>query len=551
MIHPTATVDEGAKLGDEVKIWHYSHIRETAEIGDDTSIGQGCYVEAKIGSRCKIQNNVNVYKGVTIGDDVFVGPNATFTNDKFPRAFGDWSITPITVCDGASIGAGAVILPGVKVGKGAMVGAGAVVSHDVPPHQIVTGVPAAPSGCASQTLLRVTEELQAYMQSRSMGFKSRRLDLMATAAKYVGDLDEDDAANLYNMAFSVAWQQHDDFKADQLFIRELLIERMYKKTPKPEKAKGKVAWLVNHVAIGTYAPYKHVHAYLSGMEPCPVYVHGSVRDKEANELHAMGHKVYQFKGAPSAVADAIAAQCETDGVGALIADIYTAIPLMVFNRRAAPLQVYLSPGFQLFPADLVLLPETQEAIAHARHTTEFIPTCVLPEHLCRPKEVLRPKAFGVLTRAEKMSDAYLRAVGRICNHTGAEFHIYGRGEPCYVHPAFRVMGIQNAHEALANTKVYLDTFPTCGGLSCFEAMAHGVPVVTLDHPSVHSWNLFKPCVKQTEDEFIAAAVRAYKDPAYAAEIATEGRETVVSRLTNIPRAVAGLYKALGRHGWEA
>jgi hypothetical protein len=331
----------------------------------------------------------------------------------------------------------------------------------------------------------------------------------------------------------------------------LLIERMHKPTPKPEKAKGKVAWLVNHVAIGTYAPYKHVHAYLSGMEPCPVYVHGSVRDKEAADLRNMGHTVYQFKGAPSAVADAIAGQCKTDGVGALIADIYTSIPLMVYNRRAAPLQAYLSPGFQLFPADLVLLPETQEVITHARHTTEFIPTCVLPEHLCRPKEVLAPKAFAVLSRAEKMSEDYLRAVGKICDLTGAEFHIYGRGDPCYTHPAFRVMGIQNAHDALANTKVYLDTYPTCGGLSCFEAMAHGVPVITLDHPSVHSWNLFKPCVKQTEDEFIAAAVRAYRDPAYSAEIATEGRETVVSRLTNIPRAVAGLYKALGRHGWEA
>lgn len=551
MIHPTATIDEGAKLGEGVKVWHYSHIRETAEIGDNSSIGQGCYIESKIGRDCKIQNNVNVYQGVTIGDEVFVGPNTTFTNDKKPRAIGDWEISPITVADGVSIGAGAVILPGVKIGKGAMIGAGSVVTKDVTAYQMVTGVPAKHVGCSSETLLRVTEELQAYMQSRSMAFKNRRLDLMAAASKYVGDLDEDDAANLYNMAFSVAWQQHEDFKGDQLFIRELLIERMFKKTEQPEKAKGKVAWLINHAAVGTYAPYKHVHAYLSGMEPCPVYVHGSVRDKEAGELQAMGHKVYQFKGAPSSVADAIAGQCKADGVGALIADIYTAIPMMVFNRRAAPLQVYLSPGFQLFPADLVLLPETQEVITHARHTTEFIPTCVLPEHLCRPKEVLAPKAFGVLSRAEKMSEAYLRAVGKICDLTGAEFHIYGRGDPCYVHPAFRVMGIQNAHDALSNIKVYLDTFPTCGGLSCFEAMAHGIPVVTLDHPSVHSWNMFKPCVKQTEDEFVAAAIRAYKDPAYSAEIATEGRETVVSRLTNIPRAVAGLYKALGRHGWEA
>lgn len=206
LIHPTATVDEGAKIGYGVNVWHYTHIRESAEIGDETSIGQGCYIESRIGNRCKIQNNVNVYSGVTIGDEVFVGPNATFTNDKFPRAIGDWTIRPIVVADGASIGAGAVILPGVTIGKGAMVGAGAVVSRDVPAYQIVAGVPATPAGCASKTLLRVTEDLQSYMQTRSMKMRSRRLDLMSTAAKFIADLGENDAANLYNMAFSVAWQ---------------------------------------------------------------------------------------------------------------------------------------------------------------------------------------------------------------------------------------------------------------------------------------------------------------------------------------------------------
>ena len=550
MIHPTATIDEGAVIGAGAHVWHYSHIRETASIGENTSIGQGCYVESVIGRDCKIQNNVNIYRGVTIGDGVFVGPNATFTNDKHPRAAGDWHITPTEVRDGASIGAGAIILPGVTIGKGAMVAAGAVVSRSVAAYQLVGGVPARGMGCASKELEKVTGELQAYAATRSAGFKPRRLEILATACKYVGDLEEDDAANLYNMAFSLAWQQHDDFLADQLFIRELLIDRMGKMPPKPDTATGRVAWLVNHAAVGTYAPYKHVHAYLSGMRPCPVYVHGSIREREAAELKAMGHEVYHFKGPPSGVADAIAAQCEADGVGALISDIYTAIPLMVFNRRAAPLQVYLSPGFQLFPADLVLLPETQEAITHARHVTEFVPTCVLPEHLCKPQAVRDATAFGVLTRAEKMSEAYLRTVARICEQTGQEFLIYGRGEPCYTHPAFKVMGIQNAHEALSNVRVYLDTYPTCGGLSCFEAMAHGVPVVTLDNPSLHSWNAFKPCVKQTEDEFIAAAVRAHKDPAFAAGIATEGREIVVSRLTNIPRAVSALYRALSRHGWS-
>lgn len=550
MIHETATIDAGAKIGDNVSIWHHTHIRETAKIGDETSVGQNCYIESIIGERCKIQNNVNVYKGVTIGNEVFVGPNTTFTNDVYPRAVGDWECTGTTVCDGASIGAGAVILPGVTIGKGAMVGAGAVVTKDVPPYITVAGNPAAVLGCASGELMKVTEDLQAYMQTRDTAWKPRRLELMAKAAKYIPDLREDDAANLYNMAFSCAWQQHEDFLADQIFIREVLIDGWGLIPPPTGKPKGKIAWLINHAAIGTYAPYKHVHAYLSGMEPCPVYVHGSVRDKEAGELKNLGHTVYQFKGSPSAVADAITEQCKADKVGALISDIYTSIPLMVFKRRAANLQAYLSPGFQLFPADITLLPETQEVLPHPRITPEFIPTCVLPEHLYRPMPDNKPTAFGVLTRAEKMSEAYLKMVGKILDITGAEFHIYGRGEPCWKHPKFRVMGIQNPHEALSRIKVYLDTWPTCGGLSCFEAMAHGVPVVTLDHNSVKSWNLFKPCTNQTEEEFIASAVRAYRDPIFAAQIATEGRETVSGRITNIPRAVSGLYKALRRHGWE-
>ena len=108
------------------------------------------------------------------------------------------------------------------------------------------------------------------------------------------------------------------------------------------------------------------------------------------------------------------------------------------------------------------------------------------------------------------------------------------------------MGIQNAHEALSQIDVYLDTYPSCSGISAFEAMAHGVPVVTLDHPSVHSWNQFKPCVTTSESEYVEKAVSALSD----LHIAAAGREMVEARITNIPRAVAGLYEALGRQGWS-
>lgn len=551
MIHATASVDEGAKIGQNVHVWHWSHIRETAEIGAGTSIGQGCYVESVIGPGCKIQNNVNIYRGVTLGAGVFVGPNATFTNDRHPRALGEWEREPITVQDGASIGAGAVILPGVTVGRGAMVGAGAVVTGDVPAYATVAGVPAKIIGCASGELVDVTVDLQDYMKTRSRAYQPRRLELMAAAAKYLPHLEPNDAANLYNMAFSCAWQQHEDFRADQTFIREILIDAMGPIPKADREPKGRLGWLLNHAALGTYAPYKHVKAYLSGMAPCEVYIHGSIHKAEARFLQERGHNITHFQGLLSEVADDIHRACEQDGIGCLISDIYTAVPLMVFRRRAAPLQAYLSPGFQLFPADVVLLPETQEIIGHPRHVTEFIPTAVLPEDLCRKTNTQRAKVFGVLTRAEKMSDRYLEVVSEILDKTGAEFRIFGRGHPNKTHPGFRVLGIQDAHEALDSISVYLDTFPTCGGLSAYEAMAHGVPVITLNHDSVKSWNAFKPCVVQTEQEYIAAAIRAFTDGAYAGQIATEGREIAASRIANVQRAVRGLYTALERHGWQA
>lgn len=113
-------------------------------IGDDCKVA--AFVEIQrgvvVGDRCKIEPFAFLPTGVRLGDGVFVGPHACFTNDKHPRATGDWEVTPTVVEDGASIGAGAVILCGVRVGRGAMVGAGAVVTKDVPPGMLVVGNPA-------------------------------------------------------------------------------------------------------------------------------------------------------------------------------------------------------------------------------------------------------------------------------------------------------------------------------------------------------------------------------------------------------------------------
>jgi UDP-3-O-[3-hydroxymyristoyl] glucosamine N-acyltransferase len=91
-VHPTAIVEDDVTLGNDVKVWHFVHIRSGARVGDRTQIGKSCYVDTdvQIGTGCKIQNFVSIYAGVTLQDDVFVGPSVTFTNDLRPRAFGEW-----------------------------------------------------------------------------------------------------------------------------------------------------------------------------------------------------------------------------------------------------------------------------------------------------------------------------------------------------------------------------------------------------------------------------------------------------------------------------
>lgn len=158
-IHPTADVSDGARIGEGTKIWHEAQVREGARIGRNCILGKGAYVDkgVVIGDQCKIQNRASVFHGVTLGDGVFVGPHAVFANDRFPRAINpdgtlkgddDWEESPIVVNDGASIGAGAIILPGVTIGAWALIAAGAVVTADVPPHAVVKGHPARIAGWA-------------------------------------------------------------------------------------------------------------------------------------------------------------------------------------------------------------------------------------------------------------------------------------------------------------------------------------------------------------------------------------------------------------------
>ena len=158
IIHPTATVDPRAEIGDGSRIWINVQIRENAKIGSGCILSKDVYVDhaVTIGDRCKVQNSVSVYNGVTIGDDVFVGPNACFTNDKVPRANNaDWSVTPTFVNSGASIGANATIVCGITIGEFAMVAAGSVVTKDVAPYSLVMGNPARHVGFVDEAGNRV------------------------------------------------------------------------------------------------------------------------------------------------------------------------------------------------------------------------------------------------------------------------------------------------------------------------------------------------------------------------------------------------------------
>ncbi len=151
-IHPNALCESDA-IGERTLVWAFAHVLPGAVIGDDCTICDGVFVEggALIGSRVTIKCGVQVWNGVRLEDDVFVGPNATFTNDPLPRSRQRVAPVETVVRRGASIGANATILPGVEIGRGAMVGAGAVVTRSVPPNAKVVGNPARVAGYIAES----------------------------------------------------------------------------------------------------------------------------------------------------------------------------------------------------------------------------------------------------------------------------------------------------------------------------------------------------------------------------------------------------------------
>lgn len=142
--HPQAIV-ETSTVGEGTRIWAFAHVLPGAKIGKDCNICDQVFIENDVivGDRVTVKCGVQLWDGITLEDDVFIGPNATFTNDPFPRSKQyPQEVSRTVVRSGASIGANATILPGLEIGRWAMVGAGAVVTRNVPPHAVVTGNPA-------------------------------------------------------------------------------------------------------------------------------------------------------------------------------------------------------------------------------------------------------------------------------------------------------------------------------------------------------------------------------------------------------------------------
>lgn len=147
-IHPLADV-QSQQIGAGTRLWQFVVVLSGARIGADCNICSHCFIENDviIGDRVTVKNGVQLWDGLRVGDDVFVGPNVTFTNDRYPHSRNRRFDVLVTIIeDGASIGAGAVILPGLRIGAGALVAAGSVVTRDVPAGMTVRGNPARVSG---------------------------------------------------------------------------------------------------------------------------------------------------------------------------------------------------------------------------------------------------------------------------------------------------------------------------------------------------------------------------------------------------------------------
>lgn len=144
MIHPLADC-QNKNIPENTNVWQYCVVLSGAQIGENVNICSHCFIENNviIGNNVTIKCGVQVWDGIELEDNVMIGSNVTFTNDMYPRSKNkDWTLLKTRVCKGATIGAGAVILPGITIGENAFIAAGSVVTKDVPTGELWMGSPA-------------------------------------------------------------------------------------------------------------------------------------------------------------------------------------------------------------------------------------------------------------------------------------------------------------------------------------------------------------------------------------------------------------------------
>lgn len=168
-VSSTAILGDSVTIGNGAKVWHFAHIRSDVNLGSNVIIGENVYIGPgiSVGDNSKIQNNSLIYEPAQIDNSVFIGPGVIFTNDHNPRAINsdktqksslDWNKAGVVVGEGASIGAGAICVGPIEIGKWALVGAGAVVIEDVPNYALMVGVPARQIGWVGKDGVKLIEQ---------------------------------------------------------------------------------------------------------------------------------------------------------------------------------------------------------------------------------------------------------------------------------------------------------------------------------------------------------------------------------------------------------
>lgn len=362
-------------------------------------------------------------------------------------------------------------------------------------------------------------KLAEYQRQKTPKFKRERYEIAEAILPLLQTVDIVSWCQLYDAAVLMLWQLHDHFREDQIAIRRRFIDPAIARFETVKSVdydhKGNNAFMVLNATDGVYAPFKQIYAHLSGMAPSFLYVYGRHDPDVVREVEEMGHTVRLFGGAPhDLVRDRIRQACREDGIRVLIAETRLSIPTITFLGRAAPIQCHLACGFQLNPgSDYLLCSITQPPMDLPEiNGIPCVPNPIHEKHLpFGLKKETDGLTFGCLARGEKMSTDYLDTVSLILDENpGSQFVTFGSGHALSRDYRMIHRPVTPRNEALAKIDVFLDTFPTCCDMSAWEALAAGIPVVSLRHPSMGAWNDLKPFVANTMDEYRKLAGQAIR-----------------------------------------